>query len=365
MTCRGEKRIFISAAALVAAVLCSSLAFFAAVPVFAAQPVPRERTDSSDVRLLIEKRKYRSDFSVRPKDGAYEVTIFNGRDATRLVLPNTPFLAEGDGEWLLLEKMSLGEYIECVLAAEFTSDDGSLLAAAAILVRTLACREMSARCGAPPARHRASDPFLLCARTHCASFRGLPPPSRRERISAAVAGTSGQVLLFNGSPAEVYFSACCGGVSHNVSDVFAGGADLPYLARKKCPCGGARKWTGSYSAGDVRRIFGVRVGTIEKMENPPGVFADGVPVPFDALMRRMERTGLPRLKSPDFSVERTAGGGFALRGRGLGHGIGFCDAGAAIQAASGAGRSAILKFYYPGCVIGIYSPPFPARRAPK
>ena len=56
------------------------------------------------------------------------------------------------------------------------------------------------------------------------------------------------------------------------------------------------------------------------------------------------------LKSSAFEVSREDGG-FVLRGRGWGHGVGLCQIGAAVMAAEGYDYRQILAHYYEGTEV--------------
>jgi stage II sporulation protein D len=63
-----------------------------------------------------------------------------------------------------------------------------------------------------------------------------------------------------------------------------------------------------------------------------------------------QRLGYERLPSLAFEV-RAVQGGFELEGRGLGHGAGLCQWGAAGMARAGASYREILLHYYPGTEV--------------
>ena len=71
-------------------------------------------------------------------------------------------------------------------------------------------------------RH-ARDGFDLCDGTHCQVPRAATPATRRAALA-----TAGSVLVFEGAPAEVFYSASCGGHSEDPAYVWPG-AKLPYL----------------------------------------------------------------------------------------------------------------------------------------
>ncbi|MDE6683378.1 MAG: hypothetical protein K2J87_08130, partial [Muribaculaceae bacterium] len=57
------------------------------------------------------------------------------------------------------------------------------------------------------------------------------------------------------------------------------------------------------------------------------------------------------LYSSWFDIENLSAGGWLLKGRGWGHGVGLCQIGAARMALEGFGYKEILSFYYPGAHI--------------
>ena len=73
-------------------------------------------------------------------------------------------------------------------------------------------------------RH-SREGFDLCDTTHCQVWRAAATAASRR----AVLATAGQVLTYNGAPAEVFYSASCGGHTENAGDVWARGALFPYL----------------------------------------------------------------------------------------------------------------------------------------
>jgi len=66
--------------------------------------------------------------------------------------------------------------------------------------------------------------FDVCDTTHCQVYRAATPATRR-----AVLASAGLVLTYNGTPAEVFYSASCGGHTERASEVWATGNQFPYL----------------------------------------------------------------------------------------------------------------------------------------
>jgi len=112
--------------------------------------------------------------------------------------------------------LPLETYVARVLTGEAArASKPSALEALAITIRTFAL--------ANAGRHRV-DGFDLCDQTHCQVLR--PPTPATERAALA---TAGRILVRNGSPAPVYYSASCGGHTEIPSRVWPGAEDPPFL----------------------------------------------------------------------------------------------------------------------------------------
>ena len=95
-------------------------------------------------------------------------------------------------------ELPLEVYVARVLAGEAeASASGGAQQALAIAARTYATVNAG--------RH-AREGFDLCDTTHCQVWRAATASTRR-----AVLATAGLVLTYNGTPAEVFYSASCGG----------------------------------------------------------------------------------------------------------------------------------------------------------
>jgi stage II sporulation protein D len=78
--------------------------------------------------------------------------------------------------------------------------------------------------------------FDICATPACQVYGGLDQIQAPggEQWAAAVAATDGEVLLFNGAPAQTLYSSTTGGRTRDVRDVFGGGG-APYLRAVDSP----------------------------------------------------------------------------------------------------------------------------------
>jgi len=205
------------------------------------------------------------------------------------------------------------------------------------------------------ARRHGRDGFDLCDTTHCQVLRAATAGSRRAALE-----TAGRVLIYNGAPAEIFYSASCGGRSETASNVWPT-ANLPYLQSHEDDVhADDEPWTLELTlAGlqDILRRHGFE-GTLRDVEVTARTESGRV-----AQLRLSGLTpgemggpafrlaiGAGDLRSTAFSVTR---GGRTLRfvGRGYGHGVGMCVIGAGRRARRGESAETILAHYYPGLVV--------------
>jgi stage II sporulation protein D len=260
-------------------------------------------------------------------------------------------LADGSTK---VETIALDDYIAQVLAGEGQpAAADAAQEALAIAARTFALANRN--------RHRREG-FDLCDTTHCQVVRPSTPATRR-----AADATSGRVLLHDGQPAFVFYSAWCGGRSELASQVWPGAVDYPYEpALEDDACRDEEPWTSEIRASEIERALreaglngtrlrDLRVLTRNASKRVARIRVDGfTPSDMSGHEFRMavgRVVGWQLLKSTAFDVERT-GTGYRFRGRGFGHGVGLCVLGAGNRALHGATTEQILRVYYPGLQIG-------------
>jgi len=265
-------------------------------------------------------------------------------------------LAKPGGGYAIVE-MPIETYVARVVAGEAARDSrAAALEALAITVRTFAAANLG--------RHRA-DGFDLCDQTHCQVLRAATSATER-----AAEATSGRLLLHDGAPASVYYSASCGGRTAIPSDVWPGHEDPPYLpSRSDDACGGAPEWTAELRAGDLARALrasGFHGGALRDMRvvsrNESGRVArlqlDGLDprsVSGQDLRVAVGRTlGWQHIKSAAFDVRRN-GDVYRFSGHGSGHGVGLCVIGSANLAEQGRTAAQILARYFPGLDVSVGS----------
>jgi stage II sporulation protein D len=239
-------------------------------------------------------------------------------------------------------------YVAQVLSAEGEPNAPEASAQAlAIAIRTYALFNSG--------RHQ-KEGFDLCDTTHCQVLRASSAASRR-----AAQATLGQVLTYQGAPADLYYSASCGGRTERGSDVWPK-LTLPYLDSVEDDVHGEdAAWTLERTLDEIRDAL-VRAGA-------KGRRLDDVVVESRTASGRAGRIGLiglepasmnsndfrlaigsTDLRSTAFTITRS-GDRVTFTGRGYGHGVGMCVIGAGRRAARGESASQILSRYFPGLVL--------------
>jgi stage II sporulation protein D len=287
---------------------------------------------------------------------------------TKPSAPATIRVGIRNGNKLTIRKVPLEDYVQAAIISEFAPPSGEpaiverMLEVQAVIGRTYALAHLG--------RH-AAEGFDVCATTHCQLFQ----PSRltTSRWSAqsaeAVRHTAGTVLWFDGAPANALFHADCGGHTSKPDDVW-GGAGSPYLVSiaddgPAADAHAAWRYEALGSAvlaalnRDPRTRVGQRLDSIQVLERDGAGRAESVAirgtleriVRGEVLREVLALTfGARTVKSTWFDVHRT-GRTFVFEGRGFGHGVGLCQAGALARIRAGAGITTVLQRYFPGTKI--------------
>jgi stage II sporulation protein D (peptidoglycan lytic transglycosylase) len=246
--------------------------------------------------------------------------------------------------------MPLDTYVARVLAGEAVRDSRpAALEALAIAVRTFALANRT--------RHRA-DGFDVCDQTHCQVLRTATAATDR-----AARATSGRILVRQGAPAAIYYTASCGGRTEIPSHVWPGAEDPAFLpSQLDDACEGEPAWSADLDARDLARALrasgftGDRVRELKvASHNTSGRVAtlkiDGFrpdQISGQDLRVAVGRTlGWQRIKSTAFELTRR-GDVYHFAGHGYGHGVGMCVIGSAKLAERGVTADAILARYFPG-----------------
>ena len=273
-----------------------------------------------------------------------------------------------DGRRTSVRRVPLEEYVQATVLSEFAPASGEvgvigrMLEVQAIISRTYAVAHM---------RRHAPEGFDLCATTHCQLFEpARVGTSRWTRAAAeAVGNTGGVVLWHDAAPAAALFHADCGGWTSDAAAVW-GGRPLPYLTplTDDGPAAAAHAAWRYETTWEVvrgalnttpRTYVGNRLDRIDVLERDPAGRAARVwlrgqqarIVRGEELRNALARVlGSRAIRSTRFDVRRD-GASVVFEGRGFGHGVGLCQAGALARIRAGAAPAAVLQRYYPGTTL--------------
>ena len=285
---------------------------------------------------------------IGPRTAAQQGLVVGVTSATTLRIG----IAREDGGYTV-RAVPLEEYVAGVLAGEAARDSGpAALEALAITIRTFALANRG--------RH-AAESFDLCDLTHCQVFRTSTHVTAR-----AAADPAGQILLYNGAPASVFYNASCGGHTERPSEVWPGALNPSYLpSRADDACEGEPAWDADLAAADLARALraggfrgnalgDLRIAGRSESGRVTRLRVDGFTpneISGQDLRTIVGRTlGWQHIKSTAFDLRR-GGSAFHFSGHGFGHGVGLCVVGSVNLAARGESAERILARYFPGLKI--------------
>jgi stage II sporulation protein D len=270
-----------------------------------------------------------------------------------------------EGNRITIRKVPLETYVQATILSEFAPPSGEpavierMLEVQAVIGRTYAIAHLN--------RH-GSDGFDVCATTHCQLF----DPSRlttsrwAPQAAEAIKRTTATVLWYGGGPADALFHADCGGRTSRADEVWTG-AGRPYLVSltDDGPATGSHAtWRYETSEAalvaalnkDPRTNVGATLRGIQVLERDEAGRAERIAlhgaseriVRGEELRDVLSQTFGPRsIKSTWFEIQRN-GRSFSFEGRGFGHGVGLCQAGALARVRAGTNVAAVLQQYFPG-----------------
>jgi stage II sporulation protein D len=288
-------------------------------------------------------------------------------DETAERLPSVRVQVRENGT-LAVRDVALEDYVMATILSEVDPPDADervlekMFEVQAILSRTYA--------RAYRGRH-AREGFDLCSSTHCQLYE--PARVRTSRWSAlarqAASRTRGELLWFSHGPARTLFHADCGGHTSNATSVW-GGPSPTYLGgmRDGGPARNAHvEWTFDTRLsslrdalnGDARTAVGSNLTAIDIAARDGAGRAErvtlrgsrSVDVRGEIFREVVTRAlGVQTLRSTLFTLRRT-GDRVVFTGRGFGHGVGLCQAGAYARLKAGGSPERVLRFYFPGTHI--------------
>lgn len=171
--------------------------------------------------------------------------------------------------------------------------------------------------------------------------------------AVAVQTTAGEVLVWEGQPARIFFHADNGGISEDPRWVW--GHVLPYYRVRKDPFSGkVPVWEARIGVDEWRRrqrLPEPRKVTLQRSASGrvAAIVWEGSDGSRHSLRGNDVRLALGprRIRSLLFDLDRV-GREFVFLGRGYGHGVGMSQWGARTMAEGGLRYDEILAYYYPG-----------------
>ena len=279
--------------------------------------------------------------------------------------------------------VTLDEYVQGIIASEMPKGfPTQALRAQAVLARTYALKHIG--------KHKKQG-YDLCDAQNCQVYNGVQ--AETEAGNAAVEATLGEVLTYKDKPIESVFSANCGGATQSAKD--AGWNETPYLdsvsdyqefdfnhlepyhfkSLLQYPSAAyskydknvslaAFRWARVVSEPELRSVIKnqkkdigqitaliplqrSRAGYVTKLlvKGTKGT----VTLEKENVIRNNLSLGMLRssyfIVQPNYENHQLKY--FVFYGGGWGHGVGFCQTGAAGRADAGQGYQTILKHYFP------------------
>jgi stage II sporulation protein D len=270
----------------------------------------------------------------------------------KIAIPYPVHATASSGVLTMAVTMPVERYVERVVASESGAGDSEeSRKALAVAVRSFALH----------VRHGHMD-YDLCDATHCQLLHwGVT--GREAAAHVATLATAGETLWFHGRRAAAWFHQNCGGHTAAPADVWgAKGEAASWLVGRAdpyCTARGVREWSSTLTLDELTRALAsqglVAPGwktLVVTRRNESGravtLMAGGTAISAEDFRLAVGRAlGWNRVPGAWFEVSRS-GDGFLFHGRGTGHGVGLCQAGAAAMAAQGLDAQAILAQYFPG-----------------
>lgn len=273
---------------------------------------------------------------------------------------NPSHIKSENGHLLVTVALPLEEYVAAVLEAESGGfENTEAQKAMAVAARTYALRFLG---------QHAKDGFDFCDTTHCQVFGWKAAPAS---VRSAVDATKGETLRYAGKLAETYYHQNCGGTTAAAAEVWPN-VSQPYLAShadRFCVTRGALLWETTLRVQEIDRalrsssvitptgwrrlLIAERTasGRAQRLKFEGGT--SGSPFMSASTFRfAVNRAlGWDKIRSSFFALRSEGGDAIIFSGRGSGHGVGLCQAGAEEMAREGKNYRDILGFYYPGTQI--------------
>lgn len=304
---------------------------------------------SGNVRVKSDGRVYGVFAMVRvhPSAATHQALVADGRFSTGCH-DDVIFKVKEVG-LLAINVVELEEYVASVVESEIMSGETpEMIKVQAILIRTYVIGNLQ--------RH-AKDGFDLCDRVHCQVFNGRD--RYQENVRKTVRTNQGKVLVGeDGKLILAVYHSNCGGQTSRASDTWS--EEVPALQSVVdtfCRSSKHANWSKVLTRSRWEQYLSSKgIDCNDSMVacyDTDSDSLDRICCIMD-LQKKVVRKDLD-LPSAFFSV--TLQDEYAvIAGRGFGHGVGLCQEGASVMAASGVSADDILMYYYCGTKVVKYKP---------
>jgi len=298
--------------------------------------------------------------------GSVPIATPRGATMARVQMPSTVRVQVREGTAVVVREVALEEYVEATVLSEVHPDAAEdrvaelMFEVQAIIARTYAAANVG--------RH-SQEGFDLCSTTHCQLYEPARLRTSRWAPAAhdAVRRTTGTLLWFGDSPARALYHADCGGHTSDATAVW-GGAGAPYLvAAPDDSAAEHTEWVFVTQTNALRSALNADARTqIGRTLDSVEVAGRDVAGRAEMITLRGTRTFLVRgevfrdvvtrafgaksLRSTLFTLKRS-GDRLVFSGRGFGHGVGLCQAGALARLKAGNSPAKVLQHYFPGTSV--------------
>jgi SpoIID/LytB domain protein len=185
----------------------------------------------------------------------------------------------------------------------------------------------------------------FCDTTHCQVFQNL---NANPEVQKAVHQTESLVLSYHDQLFRPYYSRSCGGRTSTYEVAWGKAPDGYDFPSVSCPCNSER-WKARFSEAELTQISGLKMPKVLRTENGVVIFQGPTQIPFsfEGFRSKVGKLyGWDRVPGNQYQIKRTSQG-YEFDGIGSGHGVGFCQTGAAILGSRGASFTEILSHYFP------------------
>nr|WP_295973142.1 stage II sporulation protein D [uncultured Bacillus sp.] len=259
----------------------------------------------------------------------------------------------------VVENIPLEQYVAGVVASEMPADfEKEALKAQALTARTYIVKQMmnEEKMKLPKGAIVADTELYQVYKGEDELKRiwGSDYSWKIERITEAVAETSGQILTYNGSPIDATFFSTSNGYTESSEAIWSN--SVPYLKSVASPWDkNSPKFSGqkTFTVKEFESLLAVKlpggsaIGTVTERTTGKRVAKVEINGKIVTGKEIREKLGL---MSTDFTWERK-GDNVVIHTKGYGHGVGMSQYGANGMAKEGKSYSEIAQYYYQGSEV--------------